>query len=258
MTARKTWFGDERNKIIEELNIGKLKQYKDIFIDFDDTIYDTRNNAIIALAEVYEEFGLKEYFDDPNIFYDSYWDENMKLWLLYSKNEIERDYLIIERFRRPLSIGHGMNPTVEYCLKMSDRFLELCSNKPGSIDGAHELLQYLKAKGYRIHVASNGFHEIQYKKIHAAGMDDYFTSVILSEDVGVNKPSKEYFDYALKQTGAERETSIMIGDNYVNDVQGAINSGIDAILFNRWDQSFVPPEPVNHIVNYLLEIKDIL
>ena len=247
---------DNTNKT--SLSEKEEKGYKDIFIDFDDTIYDTRKNAIQALAETFEEFALGRYFDDPNVFYDTYWEENMKLWVQYSKNEIERSYLIIERFRRPLSIGKGLTPSVEYCLKMSDCFLDRCSNKPGAIDGAHELLQYLKEKGYRIHVASNGFHEIQFKKIHAAGMDDYFDSVILSEDIGFNKPSKEYFDYAIEKTGAKRETSIMIGDNYVNDVQGAINAGIDAILFNKWDQSFVPPEPVNHIVNHLIEIKDIL
>lgn len=235
-----------------------MKDYTDIFIDFDDTIYDTRANAIEALAETFEEFELGKYFDDPNTFYDTYWEENMKLWALYSQNEIERSYLIVERFRRPLSVGKGLNPTEEYCLEMSDWFLDHCSNKPGAIEGAHELLQYLKAKGYRIHVASNGFHEIQFKKIRAAGMDDYFDSVILSEDIGYNKPSKEYFDYALKKTGAKRETSIMIGDNYINDVQGALDSGIDAILFNHWDSSFVPPQPVTHIVDSLLEIKDIL
>lgn len=232
--------------------------YNDLFIDFDDTLYDTRGNAIIALGELYEEFGLSRYFDDPDIFYTSYWETNMQLWSQYAQGEIERDYLIVERFRRPLSLGRGLDPTVEYCLKVSDRFLELCSCKPGVLDGAHELMRYLKSKGYRLHLASNGFHEVQYKKIKAAGMQDYFDTVILSEDAGANKPSKAFFDYALSITGAKAETSLMIGDNYNTDIIGAQGAGIPVMLFKRWDKDFTPPQPVDYAVDTLTEIIDIL
>ena len=233
-------------------------QYRDLFIDFDDTLYDTRGNAIIALGELYEEMGFARYFDDPYVFYNSYWETNMLLWSQYAQGEIERDYLIIERFRRPLSLGKGLDPTVEYCLKVSDRFLELCSSKPGTLDGAHELLRYLKAKGYRLHLASNGFHEVQYKKIKSAGMQDYFDTVILSEDAGANKPSKVFFDYALSVTGAKAETSLMIGDNYNTDILGAQGAGIPVMLFKRWDKDFQPPQPVDYAVDTLTEIMNIL
>lgn len=235
-----------------------MKQYRDIFIDFDDTLYDTRGNAIIALTEIFDEFGLSRYFDNPNIFYDTYWDANVRLWTQYAKGEIERQHLIIERFRIPLSAGKGLEPTVDYCLKVSDRFLQLCSHKPGTVDGAHDLLRYLKAKGYRLHMASNGFHEVQYKKLHAAGMDGMFDTIILSEDAGQNKPSKAFFDYALIQTGACVETSIMIGDNFNTDILGAMSVSMDTILFKRWDKDYVPPQQPTHSVNNLADIKNIL
>lgn len=233
-------------------------KYKDLLIDFDDTLYDTRGNAIISLAELFEEFHLGDYFDDPNVFYDEYWKTNVELWAQYAKGEIERQYLIVERFRRPLSLGRGLNPTVEYCLQISDRFLELCSVKPGTVEGAHELLRYLKSKGYRLHIASNGFHEIQYRKIEAAGMHDYFDLIILSEDAGANKPSKQFFDYALDITGADRATTLIIGDNYNTDILGAQNAGIDTMLFKRWDKDFVPPQPVNYAINALSEAMEVL
>lgn len=235
-----------------------MEKIIDLFIDFDDTLYDTRGNAIISLAEMFREFHLEQYFDNPQTFYDAYWEANISLWAQYSRGEISRDYLIVERFRRPLSLGKSLDPTVDYCLKVSDRFLELCSDKPGTVEGAHDLLRYLKSKGYRLHIASNGFHEVQYRKITAAGMMDYFDTVILSEDAGANKPSQVFFDYALKQAGASRETSLMIGDNYNTDIIGALDAGIRTILFNRWDASFVPPRPVNFTVNSLSAIKEIL
>ena len=236
-----------------------MKQYKDLFIDFDDTLYDTYGNAVIALRETFDYFQLKRYFSDPQVFYDSYWEANIDLWSRYSRGEISRDNLIVERFRRPLSEGKGMEVTKEFCLEVSDRFLDFCSNKPGVVDGAHEVMDYLKKKGYRMHMTSNGFHEVQYKKLAACGLKDYFDNIILSEDAKYNKPSKAYFDYALKIAGAQSDGVLMIGDNLNTDILGALHAGLDAMLFNRWqvDVSSVTPQPT-FIVDKLRDIKKIL
>lgn len=234
-------------------------KYKDLFLDFDDTLYDTYGNAVIALRETYDEYHLKRYFDNPQVFNDAYWEANIDLWSSYSRGEITRDYLIVERFRRPLSEGNGLEVTEALCLEMSDRFLEFCSSKPGVVDGAHELMDYLKGRGYRMHMTSNGFHEVQYKKLAACGLRDYFDTIILSEDAGANKPSSQYFDYAFKVSGASRETTLMIGDNLQTDIMGALNAGIDAMLFNRWnvDMKESPQKPT-FIVSQLKDVMKIL
>ena len=233
-----------------------LKQYKDLFIDFDDTLYDTYGNAVIALSETFDAFHLERFFSDPQVFYDAYWEANIDLWSRYSKGEITRPYLIVERFRRPLSVGDGLPVTEDLCLEMSDRFLDFCSSKPGVVEGAHKLMDYLKQKGYRMHMCSNGFHEVQYKKLAACGLRSYFDTIILSEDAGANKPSPLYFDYALKVSGADKATTLMIGDNLQTDIMGAHQAGLDTILFNRWkvEYSSVP----THIVASLGEIMNIL
>ena len=241
-------------------------KYKDLFIDFDDTLYDTYGNANIALHETFRHFRLQQYCPNPQIFYDAYWAANIDLWKRYSKGEITRDYLIIERFRRPLLEGSSLplgkdegGFSEAYILEISDQFLDYCASKAGVVEGAHELMDYLKEKGYRLHMCSNGFHEVQYKKLDACGLRNHFDTIILSEDAGVNKPSPLYFDYAFKVSGAKPETTLMIGDNYQTDIQGALKSGINALLFNRWgEKQFDPQFPPTYIVDSLLSIKALL
>ena len=213
-----------------------MSKYKDIFLDFDDTLYNTRGNAEIALAELYDELGLNRYFPALEAFTVPYWQANIELWEQYSAGQITRDYLIVERFRRPLSQGQGLQVTRDLCLHASDIFLGLCAHKPGLVEGARELLDYLHPR-YRLHLCSNGFHEVQYHKLEASDTLRYFTTVILSEDAGHNKPSPEYFDYAFRVSGANPATTLMIGDNPVTDIQGAARAGLDTILFERWGAS---------------------
>jgi len=231
------------------------KRYRDLFVDFDDTLYDTHGNAVIALRETFEAFGLGRWFSDPQTFYDAYWQANIDLWTRYSRGEIARDYLIVERFRRPLAVA--MEPTEAYCLEMSDRFLDFCASKPGLVEGARELMDYLRGRGYRMHLCSNGFHEVQYRKLASCGLTDYFCTVVLSEDAGANKPSARYFDYALAQTGATHETTVMIGDNLQSDIRGAMQSGIDGLFFNRYPEHETSRE-ATYTVTSLAEIMDIL
>lgn len=238
-----------------------MPMYTDIFLDFDDTIYDTRGNAQLALEELYDQLQLSQYFNKPEDFYLPYWKTNTELWEQYAAGAITREFLIIERFRRPLSQGSTANgtpyaPTPEECLKISDLFLGLCSNKPGLVDGALQLMQHLRDRNYRIHMCSNGFHEVQYKKLRSCQLADYFDSVILSEDAGANKPSLQFFDYAFAQTKAPKDTTIMIGDNPVTDIGGAHAYGLQTIYFDRKNTPIdITP---THTVHSLSEIMEIL
>lgn len=232
-------------------------KYTDLFIDFDDTLYDTHGNAEIALGELFRDFDLGKYFDRQEDFTVPYWKTNIELWDLYAKGEVTRDYLIVERFRRPLSIGMG-EVSEEYCLKVSDRFLDLCACKPGVVEGAHEAMQYLKRQGYRMHLCSNGFHEVQYRKLNASNMMQYFENIILSEDAGANKPSATFFDYAMQKTGAQLGSTLMIGDNYTTDILGAQTYGLDVMFFNRKPAEFVTPAPVTFEIAALEDLQKYL
>ena len=242
------------------------REFTDLFVDFDDTLYDTHGNAVIALRGLFDAVQLGRWFPDSQVFYDEYWKANIDLWTRYSRGEITRDYLIVERFRRPLMASEGyraealLHPsryTTDFPLQLSDCFLDFCSSKPGLVEGARELMDYLRGKGYRLHMCSNGFHEVQYKKLRACGLHDHFDTIILSEDAGANKPSPQFFDYAMQQTHASKATTLMIGDNFQTDILGAKRYGLATAYFNRYPE-YPAEEPVDYEVTSLRQLMDVL
>ena len=99
-----------------------------------------------------------------------------------------------------------------------------------------ELLNYLKPK-YHLHLITNGFQEVQHTKLSGSGLEPYFETLTVSEEVGVKKPNPEIFRYALRKAGATAEESLMIGDEMAVDIDGARAAGIDQVFYNPSGES---------------------
>ena len=139
--------------------------------------------------------------------------------------------------------------------EMSVDYLDILPNKKNLFPYTIEILDYLKNKDYKMHLITNGFESVQFKKIKNSNLADYFTEVITSEASNSLKPNKEIFDYALKACNAKLETSIMIGDNESADIQGAINVGMDSIFVNHLQ--IQPTVPATHTITHLKELENI-
>ena len=162
--------------------------------------------------------------------------------------------MIIERFRymlRPLGIEDTKS-----VLAINNDFLQRTTRKTRLVPGAIELLEYLRPS-YRMYILSNGFREVQFKKLSNSGLAPYFEKMILSEDACIQKPHKGIFDFALKNTNSRRSESLMIGDSWEADIIGAYNSKIDQLWLNPEGlptKGFTP----TYTVGNLEEIKRIL
>lgn len=230
-------------------------KYTTIFFDLDDTILDTVQNSKDALQELYSDYQFSNYFPDFNSFYSKYQSINTHLWDLYEQNQIEKDRLMSERFAKTLEDHKSISK--DQSLDINNDFMGRVSNRKNIINGAIEILDYLQPK-YKMYVVSNGFKEVQDKKICNAGVGNYFNKVILSDYVGKNKPHPVIFNYALNEACANASDCIMIGDNIKTDIIGAKNSGIDQIWYNPKgldDTNHVSP---NYIIGTLSQLRDIL
>lgn len=205
-----------------------------VWVDLDDTIWDFKSNSWEALAHVYEYAGLGVAFGDVDTWRNAYQENNHRLWLLYNAGKITKEFLMVERFRKVLvDAGYDNNEAIKMSAKLSDVYLDKLASLKTLVPGARELLDYLKSQGYKIGVISNGFYEVQYRKMKSSDIVDYFDAVVLSDDIGVNKPDKRIFDYALQKSNVEAECTLIIGDNPDTDIAGAVGAGWRAIYFNR-------------------------
>ena len=230
-------------------------KYKSLFLDLDDTLWDTYHNNKECLEEIYHDYNLVRHYPSFGEFFDIYMPHNEMLWAKYRNHEIDRRELILDRWAYILR-RMGINDN-EYALKINSDFLRRTTTKTKTIDGAISLLEYLYS-GYRLFILSNGFREVQYLKLQNSGLAPYFERIILSEDVSIQKPHKEIFDYALKNTNSRRTESLMIGDSPEADIAGAQNAKIDQIWLNPDNLNYKGSLPPTFIVRSLHEIKDIL
>jgi putative hydrolase of the HAD superfamily len=209
-----------------------MAKYKHLFFDLDHTLWDFDTNAKEALTDIYTLFELEKKkifpFDD---FYKKYLHHNEILWDRYHKGFITADELKWKRMWRTLlefKIGEE-----QLARDISAKFLELLPAKTKLFPYTKEVLEYLTAKKYVLHLITNGFEKTQWNKLNSSDLEKYFTHVITSEGSNSLKPRKEIFEFAMNKARATLNESIMIGDNLDADIKGAMNAGMDTIFVNH-------------------------
>lgn len=207
-----------------------MKNKKHIFFDLDHTIWDFDKNAEETLFELYNNYQLKNLgLNSVDIFIETYTKNNHALWLDYHLGNISKEVLRETRFKKTF-IDLGLSPEL-IPENFEEDYVTICPTKTNLFEGAHKTLAYLKKK-YHLHLISNGFKESTEYKVKNTALTPYFKNVIISEVVGINKPDKAIFEYALNKAGGKISESVMIGDSIEADIRGAINFGMDAIYFN--------------------------
>lgn len=210
-----------------------MKQYKAIFLDWDDTIGDWAGAEHKALRDIYDHYHLNALYSTYEDYIAAYKPYNLELWTLYGRGEVTKEKLHFERFFRPIErLGFSDDRLEELAHEMGAEFLRLTNKHFSVLPGAAEVVRAL-AKKYPLTIISNGFKEVQYYKFEHSGLAGCFTHTIISEEVGINKPQPEIFRIALERNGVAADEAVMIGDSYSSDIAGAKNAGIDQIWLHE-------------------------
>lgn len=231
-----------------------MKSYKHIFFDLDRTLWDFDAAAEVAFERIYEKYELKKLgIPSAHDFHEVYHPLNERLWELYRADKITKDDLNRSRFLKPLE-HYGIHD-IELADHLSTDYVYYSPRIVRLVPHTMELLDYLKPK-YHLHLITNGFQEVQHTKLGGSGLEPYFETLTVSEEVGVKKPNPEIFLFALKKAGATAQESLMIGDEMAVDIDGARAAGIDQIFFNPSGTDTLGERTFE--VRTLLEIREIL
>jgi putative hydrolase of the HAD superfamily len=222
----------------------------DIFFDLDHTLWDFEKNSAITFEIIFREHKVNMPLQE---FLEIYVPLNFRYWKLYREEKITKSQLRYSRLKESFD-------TINYIASddlinsLAQRYVELLPEQNNLFQNTVTVLNYLR-KRYSLHIITNGFEEIQEKKLENAAIRSFFQHVVNSEMVGVKKPNPKIFEFALEKAGVSPCKSVMVGDSLEADILGAKNVGMKTIHFNSTKD---PDHEHGIIVKDLIEIKNYL
>ena len=228
-----------------------LMKIQHIFFDLDHTLWDFEKNSALTFQEILPASNITV---DFNMFIKTYIPINFSYWKKYRLEQVTKHELKYLRLKKTFdALDYDVNDDIIHYL--SEEYILKLPNYNNLFEGTFEILEYLQSK-YQLHIITNGFEEIQTKKMEKSGISKFFNEVITSESVGVKKPNPKVFEYALEKANTNASCSIMIGDNIEADINGALDCGFRAIHYNSENNKNIPQNVTS--VNHLLELKQYL
>ena len=226
-----------------------------IFFDLDNTLWDHRKNAYLTLKEIFKREDISEKFNIGfEEFHTEYFTINEKLWAQIRDGEIDKEYLRKHRFYDAF-LFFGVDD-FELSQVFEHQFLDEILNYNDLVPGAFEILEYLSEKNYTLHILSNGFKEVTHKKCELSGIKNYFKTITSADEINIRKPHPEVYDYALKKANAQKENSMMIGDDWIADVEGGKAFGLEVVFLDVFNDNY-EAENVK-VIKKLKELESIL
>lgn len=218
--------------------------YEFLLLDLDDTILDFARAEEQAYNRTLADWGLSP---SPGLLAE-YRQVNDLWWKRYERGEVDRDTLLVARHRDFFARkGIRADPAA-----FEAAYLRRLGEETFFVPGAREALGYLRKRGYRLYLVSNGVAELQTRRLKNAGILDWFEERFISETTGSQKPQRPFFDYCFARIpGFSREKTLLMGDSLTSDIRGGKNAGVDTMWYNPGGQ--IPPSdlrPTYEIVDY--------
>lgn len=209
---------------------------KILFIDVDDTILDFTGGEKVALEAVLTCFNLPSDENTVSIYHEC----NNRVWREFERGEISKPDLLIKRFSMFLGI---IDKTDVSPRLINEKYFDFLEKQHSYINGALEFINKI-ARYYRIFLVTNGTTRIQNRRLADSGLINLVEDVFISEQLGVQKPLKEYFEIVeQKITNFDKSKCVLVGDSLTSDILGGKNYGIKTIWYNPHKKIADPIKP---------------
>lgn len=209
----------------------KKDKITDIFFDLDHTLWDFETNSAATFENILPPYNFPF---SAQVFMTAYAPINHAYWKLYRENTITTEELRFVRLQKTFeSVGYPQGDEVIH--RISDAYIDQLSTHTHLFPGTLSLLEKLK-KQYRLHIITNGFEQVQQKKMENSGIAGFFDVVLTAEKAGIKKPDSAIFKQALSLAASTPQKALMIGDSYEADIAGALTLGMQAIHFNSHEE----------------------
>jgi len=201
-----------------------MSEFDWLIFDADGTLFDYEAAEFQALSLSLRAFSLPDTKDSHEL----YRRFNAALWQLFEQNQISSTKLRLRRFEELLdALDAQVDPVA-----LSARYLEELGGLAPLLPGAQELIEEL-APQYGLALATNGIGQVQRRRIAISGLEAFFSAIVISDEIGVAKPSPEYFEILFQHTGNPNpDRVIMVGDSLSSDIKGGQGAGIFTCWFN--------------------------
>ena len=197
-----------------------------LLIDADDTVLDFAGSERESIILLCKQFCIPS----GEKVAEKFKQINRRMWDMFERGEITREQIFYTRFEELFEYFaiKGLDPIV-----VGDQYKENMAHSKRIIHGARACLARLAQK-HDLYCVTNGITRTQKMRMKASGLGKYFKKLYISQEMGLAKPSKEFFEFVLKDIGEyDLNRTYIIGDSLTSDIQGGINSGIKTILFNK-------------------------
>ena len=221
-----------------------------LFLDLDDTILDFQKAEHIALSKTLKEFGL----EPTERVLKRYNLINKAHWEALERKELTREQVLVGRFQMLFEeMGIAAEPVA-----IARAYEDNLSIGHWFLPGAEEAVEALSKK-YKLYLASNGTAKVQAGRLKSANISRFFEEVFVSQELGANKPSLEYFEKCFARIpGFEKSKAIIVGDSLTSDILGGQNAGIATCWVNPHHKAGREDIRVDYEIEALSQLEELL
>lgn len=226
--------------------------YKYLLWDIDGTVLDFLASEAHAIRALFKKYDLGTCSDEMLTMYS---DINAKYWQKLERNELTKAEILVGRFKEFFSLI-GVDTSIAE--RFNADYQPALGDYVVFVDKAKEILLSQKGK-YNLVAVTNGTKVAQEKKLRLSGLDAIFDAIFISENVGAEKPNKEYFDYVFEKLGIARKKEVLIiGDSLTSDMKGGFLAEIDTCWFNPNHKSNTLAIPITYEIDNLGKVNEIV